>query len=128
MPSVVAPKSRWMVGIATFTMLMSSTDMNMPTISTSNGTSQPLFGALAAGGAAGARSTVSALIGPDRPRQLATSSNERMLILKVTGLPVRRLRLYGLPGALAHNVGERREKLLDVVLSGGHLVSCCHDG
>src|SRR5882757_7337748 len=48
MSSLEAPKSRCMVGIATLTMVVSSTDMNMPTISTSRGTSQPLPAALGA--------------------------------------------------------------------------------
>jgi len=42
MSSLEAPKSRCMVGMATLTMVVSSTDMNMPTISTSSGTSHPL--------------------------------------------------------------------------------------
>src|SRR3954451_16423956 len=52
-----------MVGIATLMMLMSSTDMNMPTISTASGTPQPRSdgggaGAAGAGGAgAAARGT-----------------------------------------------------------------------
>src|SRR5215207_7780090 len=52
-----------MVGIATLMMLMSSTDMNMPTISTASGTPQPRsdgggVGAAGAGGAgAAARGT-----------------------------------------------------------------------
>ncbi len=33
--------SVWMSGIATLTMLLSRTDMNMPTISTASGTIQP---------------------------------------------------------------------------------------
>src|SRR4051794_38478382 len=48
-----------MVGIATLMMLMSSTDMNMPTISTASGTPQPRSdgggaGAAGAGGAGAA--------------------------------------------------------------------------
>src|SRR3954471_16831555 len=56
--SVVAPKSFCIVEMATLTMLMSSTDMNMPTTSTSSGTSQfdrgpGWAGAAGATGAAG---------------------------------------------------------------------------
>ena len=50
---MVTPKSLWMVGIATFTMLMSSTDMNIPAINTTSGTPQPRWaGMLGAAGAA----------------------------------------------------------------------------
>src|SRR5713226_4279703 len=41
MSSVVVPNSFWMVGIATFTMLVSRIDMNMPTISTASGMPHP---------------------------------------------------------------------------------------
>ncbi|GAA5159209.1 hypothetical protein GCM10023321_40010 [Pseudonocardia eucalypti] len=44
--SVLAPKSFWMDGTATFTMVMSRSDMNMPTISTASGTTQPPFAVL----------------------------------------------------------------------------------
>ena len=52
--SVVAPKSRCMVGIATLTMLTSSTDMNMPVTSTTIGRPQPrCAGGAGAGGGLG---------------------------------------------------------------------------
>src|SRR3954464_15821577 len=53
MSSVVDPKSRCMVGIATLTMLTSSTDMNMPVISTTIARPQPFWGARAGAGGAG---------------------------------------------------------------------------
>ena len=48
------PKSFCIVGIATLTMLMSSTDMNMPATSTTSGRPHPPWAAGGAGGAAGA--------------------------------------------------------------------------
>ncbi len=38
--AVLPPSSVWMVETATFTMLVSSTDMNMPATSTASGTTQ----------------------------------------------------------------------------------------
>ena len=62
MSSVVTPKSRAMVGSATLTMLVSSTDMNMPPTSTNIGTSQvlrpPLAGRATATDASGTSSSV----------------------------------------------------------------------
>jgi hypothetical protein len=43
--SVVVPRSSWMAGMATFTIVTSSTDMNIPTISTSRDTTHDAPGA-----------------------------------------------------------------------------------
>ena len=61
---MVAEKSRCIVGIATLTMLMSSTDMNMPVMSTARGTPQPppVAGFAGAGAATGAGAAVAASV------------------------------------------------------------------
>src|SRR3954471_20144214 len=57
--------STWMSGIATLTMLLSSTDMKLPTMSTASGTIQPRSGG-GAGAAVGrtVRGAVSSTRGP----------------------------------------------------------------
>jgi hypothetical protein len=51
--SMLAPRSLRIEGIATFTMLRSSTDMNMPVISTASGRPHPVAGGVGGGGGAG---------------------------------------------------------------------------
>ena len=73
--------STWMSGIATLTMLLSSTDMKLPTISTASGTIQPRS-CVGAGAAVGrtARGVTSA-VGGRCSRTLFLSSTA------VTGTP-----------------------------------------
>jgi hypothetical protein len=50
-----APSSAWMVGMATLTMLVSSTAMKLPIITTLSGSSHPRSGAWPAAGATAVR-------------------------------------------------------------------------
>src|SRR5882762_1405780 len=80
MSLVAAPKSFWMVGIATLTMLVSSTDMNMPKIRTISGIIQdavPVAGGVRVGVVMGATSSWGALTVLDGDRERAVRARRR---------------------------------------------------
>ena len=85
--AVLPPSSVWIVATATFTMLVSRIDMNMPAISTASGTTQCAISvgcgaAGAAGGPLGKAGVSAAALGPGAVTVVtATSSAVSVLIL-----------------------------------------------